>query len=366
MIRTDLHLPARAHRRGFTLTEMMIAVPSIAILMLGMAAAIKTAGRAVPDGTSISSTAVATGRVMDLLAADITYAVAIDKMTATELIFTVADRDVNGLAETIRYAWSGAAGAPLTRQIKTDTAPPITWSSVPATSIAGGVQEFAFEYDKRSASAPTTYSSGTEILLASADGTSSLDTYTVTGGNGIGQFLVPALPANARSWKITRATVRMRSDGILAGQAMAQICTAKNGLPTSAILDQTPIQGSLLPTTYGPRNITFSNLPNLPPSTGVCLCITWTSGLAACDVQYSNSDSPLSHLVITSNGGAVWTATENESSRFNVYGTIETPDPPVLRYALANVRCQLRTGADPATRISTYIRVLNEPQVSGP
>ena len=134
MSRTDFHLPASAHRHGFTLTEMMIAVPSMAILMLGMAAAIKTAGRAVPDGTSISSTTVATGRVMDLLAADITYAVTIDKMTATELIFTVADRDGNGLAETIRYAWSGAAGAPLTRQIKADTVPPITWSSVPASA----------------------------------------------------------------------------------------------------------------------------------------------------------------------------------------------------------------------------------------
>jgi hypothetical protein len=48
---------------------------------------------------------------------DLEFALAFSEQTATAMTFTVPDRDGDLLAETIRYAWSGTPGDPLTRQI---------------------------------------------------------------------------------------------------------------------------------------------------------------------------------------------------------------------------------------------------------
>jgi hypothetical protein len=51
---------------------------------------------------------------------------------------------------------------------------------------------------------------------------------------------------------------------------------------------------------------------------------------------------------------------------YYVYGTVSTPDPVSYQYLLTDVRCTLRSGPDPLARIQTSIRVVNEPQVTGP
>ena len=61
------------------------------------------------------------------------------------MTFTVADRTGDSAADTIRYAWSGVAGDPLTRQINAGT----------AVTVAANVQSLQLSYDSRSASGQT-------------------------------------------------------------------------------------------------------------------------------------------------------------------------------------------------------------------
>ena len=50
------------------------------------------------------------------LLADLEFALAFSEKTDHALTFTVPDRDGDFISETIRYAWSGTPGDPLTRQ----------------------------------------------------------------------------------------------------------------------------------------------------------------------------------------------------------------------------------------------------------
>jgi len=53
-------------------------------------------------------------QVLDKFVADVEHAISFSERTANAVTFTVPDRDGNGLPDTIRYAWSGTPGDPLT------------------------------------------------------------------------------------------------------------------------------------------------------------------------------------------------------------------------------------------------------------
>ena len=68
----------------------------------------------------------------------------------------------------------------------------------------------------------------------------------------------------------------------------------------------------------------------------------------------------------STNGGTTWSASSGQDMQYYVYGTYTTPDPITTDYLVSDVRCTLRVGGDAQSRVNTTIRVLNEPQVSGP
>ncbi|MCH7925855.1 MAG: prepilin-type N-terminal cleavage/methylation domain-containing protein, partial [Planctomycetes bacterium] len=105
----------RRVRRGFTLVELVAAMTVMTILMMGMGSAMIIASRAIPNDKSPMSIATESRNVLDRLTEDLLYAISVSEKAATALTFTVADRG-HGAAgpETIRYAWSGTPGDPLT------------------------------------------------------------------------------------------------------------------------------------------------------------------------------------------------------------------------------------------------------------
>lgn len=117
------------HRRGMTLVEVLVSAAILAILMGGMASAVVLTSRAVPTTSATRSEAevqASVARALDQMEADLLCAKTITELTATSITMTVADRG-HGTAgdETIRYAWSGVVGDPLTRQYNSGTAMPI-------------------------------------------------------------------------------------------------------------------------------------------------------------------------------------------------------------------------------------------------
>jgi hypothetical protein len=117
----------------------MVSVPLTLLLFLGMASAIQLARRAMPTGDSHTSASVLGGGAVDQLACEIAFATSIAARSATDLAFVTPDRSSDGAPETIRYQWSGVAGAPLTRQVNGSA----------AEALVPSVQDFGLTYDGR-------------------------------------------------------------------------------------------------------------------------------------------------------------------------------------------------------------------------
>ena len=106
----------RRRRRAFTLLELLFAMVVMTALMGGLASALMLASRAIPDDASPAAVAIDAYYAADQIAGELFCAQSFSERTATAITFTVADRDNDTVAETIRYAWTGTPGDPLTRQ----------------------------------------------------------------------------------------------------------------------------------------------------------------------------------------------------------------------------------------------------------
>ncbi|MEX0725493.1 MAG: prepilin-type N-terminal cleavage/methylation domain-containing protein [Planctomycetaceae bacterium] len=103
-------------RSGFTFLELVVSVLASGILLVGLNSALFVALKSSDTSlTPARATNEGLARLSDL-SAEMQFALTMTERTATAITFTVPDRDADTSPETIRYAWSGTAGAPLTRQ----------------------------------------------------------------------------------------------------------------------------------------------------------------------------------------------------------------------------------------------------------
>ena len=344
-------------RRGFTLTELSVAVASLSVLLMGMASAVMMARQAVPDTTQGNSAALVAVGAMDRLAADLSYATSIVTSSATELVFLVADRNGDGNPETIRYCWSGTPGAALVRQVN---------GGSQATLLAG-VQEFSLSYQKRSQPLPTTCSDGAEILLASYDSGSS-DTVSVNRNTWCGEYFRPSLPAQATSWRVTRVQFSARQSGSPTEEIRVQLRPAVGIGPADSVLAEVSLMENTLGTSFGWTNVAVSGVSGLPPGTGLCLVVKGLTDANACAVRYQSNFAfaPNCSYVTSTDGGSDWNASFFSQMPFRVYGTVSTPNSAQYSYLLTGVQATLRSGANAGSRIQASIQVPNRPQVPGP
>ena len=116
-------LPGR-RRAGFTLIEMLVSIAIMTVLVVGIASAIMLATHAA-EGAGQPAALADAARVIDQITAELAVALSFSERTSTVVTFTVPDRDSDDAPETIRYAWSGVDGDPLTRQYNGGATQPI-------------------------------------------------------------------------------------------------------------------------------------------------------------------------------------------------------------------------------------------------
>lgn len=108
----------RRHRkRGFTLVEAVLSVAITAMIGLSLTGVMVLAQKALAGGAAEADQAHKADRALQMILTDINLATSMPERTATAITVVVPDRDGSGQPETIRYAWAGTAGAPLTRQL---------------------------------------------------------------------------------------------------------------------------------------------------------------------------------------------------------------------------------------------------------
>lgn len=135
MRRRSHHLPVRG---GYTLVELMVAMVGASALMVGLSSTIFIALKATDTSSTPTSATIEGNAALTDLFSDIEFAISFSEQTASATTFTVPDRDGNASPETIRYAWSGTPGDPLTRQYNGGT----------AAALVEDVHDFGFEYSQ--------------------------------------------------------------------------------------------------------------------------------------------------------------------------------------------------------------------------
>jgi|GEM_PF-1211474 len=129
-------------RIGYTLIELIVSMGTASFILGGLSSSLYIASRGLDqDGTALRAEA---DQVLDKFLADVEHAISFSERTTNAVTFTVPDRDGNGLPDTIRYAWSGTPGAPLTYE----------YNGSAAETIAADVQIFNLAALTRSMTAP--------------------------------------------------------------------------------------------------------------------------------------------------------------------------------------------------------------------
>ena len=130
------------HKRppaGYTLIEMVVASASAVVLMGGLSSALYIGAQSLDVNTGSRTETRTANAALATIKRDLEVAVSISELTATSVTMTVPDRDNDAVAETIRYAWTGSAGDPLTQ----------SYNGATATTLAADVQSFSLDWLQR-------------------------------------------------------------------------------------------------------------------------------------------------------------------------------------------------------------------------
>lgn len=339
--------------------ELLLGMAISAVLMGALSSAMIVAAKAMPDSASPLRSTTDAALAIDQMADELLVAIAAPTRTPTAVEFSVADRNNDAVAETIRYEWSGTTGTPLRRKLNNGA-----W-----VDILDDVRDFGLEYDTyEDTSAPNTPTERSETLLAQFTDVRNPQDWTVKSSEWIGQYFLPTMPAEATSWKLTRLRLNLRTKGGTGGLTRVQVQPASaSRTPTGAIIAESAVREEELTSSYLWRDVYFNGASELTPSQGVCIILQWIKDSDASEVLFDSAVTATADraLLSTANSGTSWTTTGTQSLAFQAYGTYMAPSaslPPPPMY-LTGVRIKLRAGESSASQVETRVPVLNEPRL---
>ena len=361
--------PGPAHStRGFTLIELLVSVSITAILLAGTTSVILVMGHALPSREDDLVRSMPAAQAANRIAAELQEATSIVFAGPTAVEFTVADRDspADNVDETIRYAWSGVPGDPLTRRYNGGT----------AYTVLDDVREFDLDYDQMSfIDGDPPLIEGPEQAYVMQDGTNSgvQDEVVISDSYQLAQTFLPVLPLNAVSWRITRFQLHIRADQTQGGATSGQIAmrleeTDLTGAPMKEI-DELIVFEDTLPRKTALLEFSFPNAGGLDPLQPYAISIH----------PNRNNDKNVARLLTGSpsllspttryffdNGFKNWTEELNRDLWITVWGRAEYVDPdwvPPIRIEMRSVNITLNTGTTDTSRIVTGAPTLNRPSL---
>ncbi len=122
--------------RGFSLAELVVAMASASVLLAGLGSAVMLSTEAFRPETNRQEQRTSAAFVERDLLADLRLATGFSERTSTATTFTVPDRDGDSRPDTLRYAWSGVVGDPLT----------LAFNGGTPTTVLTDLRAFALDY----------------------------------------------------------------------------------------------------------------------------------------------------------------------------------------------------------------------------
>jgi len=351
--------------RAFTLIEMVVALAIVSVLLVAMGSAVLLASRALPGNDGAVEVRQHARVAVNDLTGLLFEATAVTEKTDRSIEFVTADLNADAAADTLRFAWSGTPGHPLTRTINGGT--PVT--------VVDGVQEFTLLYTIRSES-PTDVDppaiEGAEQLFLQQDSSNSGAGSGVSIGSSrsAGQFFQPVLSPDAVSWRITRLTFLASTKNPKDGEAVVEVQRpSAGGGPGGGVVDGVTVLESNLGNNSW-YEVQFPAAGGLSPDDGGVIVLRYGNGTGTVVSAKSGTGSYGSPgTTYWEDTGAGWQEIGGQDLWLWIWGTESIPDPnwtpPPNKYYLRNVGLRLQVGSEPATAIETEVQVLNEPEVTG-
>jgi prepilin-type N-terminal cleavage/methylation domain-containing protein len=314
-------------RRAMTLVELMVSLALVTIIMAACGSMLMVMGKAAAnDKSNVGTDATVARSAADQVVDDLKVATAVTEQTANAITMTVPDRDGDGAAETIRYAWSGVAGDPLTR----------AYNGRAAAVLAANVRALNFSYLGKTVGKPPAVE-GAEQSHYTHVGTdaSKIKTQKLDGSNWSAQTFKMTFPTSDTSsttaWKVTRCQVQLQRDLVSTGTVTVSLYYAdSNAKPTGAALQSgTVLLLNVLSSGLAWTDVSFGSPASLDPAKSVCLVVSYAAVLGAGGyVGYDDASAdPTTTWLKTTDAGTSWTAQgAGKAQQFKAWGTVTTQD----------------------------------------
>jgi hypothetical protein len=360
-----------------TLVELVLSIAVSAVLMGAMTSAIVLASRAMPNEESPLTAASDGYYAAEQIADELFCTMSFTERSATVVEFTVADRNNDSNPETIRYAWSGTPGDPLTRKYNVNL----------PVDVVDDVREFALTYGLGTLSETHTETVtvwGAEQLLASFDGWSGITPtqkeQVVGGSNILSEYFQVTPPTGATQLKFTLAKVILRRGSIVPEFITVAIHRSLNdgsykpaaaAIGTPAIIPGTSLTTSPLWIDALLSDVIVTDLTR----TDYCLVVSGDDNSIGYAQYFYSTSAPVDAIYMrwSTDGGVTWSPTtsklKQQDVRFYVYGASasQTTQPVVTqRYFVTSTGVTVRIGSDPSARVETSVQILNAPEVASP
>ncbi len=344
---------------GFTLVEMTIAITITSILLVAIGSTIILASHALPDRDSPATLASNAAVLTDQLTSELQSAIFITERTDSAITFTVADRDGDGNVEKLRYAWSGAAGDPLTR----------SYNDGPESVVLENISSLQFTYNIETISdtypGPPVELENIYMLSGYIGDMGTIENFVVDPDNWAGLFFRPALPEGTISWRITDVWLLAKRAGVVNAQTLLQVRTADGDyLPTETIVEQKLLNEVDLEANYNWEYFSFGNASFIP---GQGLCFTVVNESSSPSVKWAyDFDTVNTTALDTEDAGQEWDQNDDQFGYHYIYGkrTVAGSDRAIQREYVTAVGIDIHPADTKNTwPITTTVRTVNEPEV---
>lgn len=359
-----------------TLIETAASIAVASVLFTGIGSAIVIASRSIPaEGDPVVSVVIAAG-VVEQMASELSCLQSVVARSAATVEFTVADRNGDDAAETIRYAWSGTSGDPLTRQ----------YNAGSIVELIDGVYGFNLGYDlatiTETAVIPEKDYPNQWVVQVGIDPVNPELGFVISTDTWCGEYFVPnpnaypnssITPGETDSWKISYVYIRFKKLGSPGGTTTVQLRGADaDGLPTAELIQQWQlVEKDISGQIWDEKGFAVTNGSWLPPSQGLCVIVKPASGTDTSQVLYQQTVVPNGNAAFfaSTDGGTTWVRKPGFSmTRFRIYATLKTAggSTSTSRYFLERTNIALQETPDPMSAVSSSVAILNTPEVAAP
>ncbi|QOJ14357.1 MAG: hypothetical protein HRU75_06770 [Planctomycetia bacterium] len=367
----NVRRPMPSASPGFTLVELVLSVGITAALTAGLASAVLLSAYSLPSRRSDSRDTIRANASVQQLAADLSSARTISVRDGVEVEFEVADRDEDGSADLLRYAWGGA-GTALMYQRNAGTSMP----------LVDDVAEFSISTITRNVEESKTTTGSTpsgELLLASFTGWAGIlatsQNFTLTHRDWAAQSFSMTWPEGSTDRQITRARCRLRAasrpDAMVLGLIYAPQ-PAGSSVPRSAIGSPAIIPSSLLTPSYQWTDLAFQDV--VVPSGHSVLALVVRGSVSGAGTMERYYDllagSNQTFGLWSTDGGTNWNPSllgqHSYDHPFYVYGrcTLQGSQTTVMQRALVVEAVITIRLTSQSRALATRVALINKPEVT--